>query len=152
MYGETLSLSSKPQLKKPGELEFNPQVLRDEKLLVNEVEKILSLSPHTIRTIVGRTSGTAYRRVHEIVTSALDRLTASAKYDPSLLIDLSKALIMVRYQAARGQLSDVIANYIDSMLRSIIDAAKTSWSEAKGFAEKARTILDALAVLIYEYT
>ncbi|MCC6055483.1 MAG: hypothetical protein LM583_02245 [Desulfurococcaceae archaeon] len=147
-----MSLSSKPQLKKPGELEFNPQVLRDEKLLVNEVEKILSLSPHSIRTIVGRTSGTAYRRVHEIVTSALDRLTASAKYDPSLLIDLSKALIMVRYQAARGQLSDVIADYIDSMLRSIIDTAKTSWSEAKGFAEKARTILDALAVLIYEYT
>jgi hypothetical protein len=58
---------------------------------------------------------------------------------------------MVRYQAARGQLSDAIANYIDGMLRSIIDAAKTSWSEAKGFAEKARTILDALAVLIYKY-
>jgi len=112
----------------------------------------LSLPPHTARTIIGKTSSTAYRRVHEIVTSALDRLIASAKYDSSLLIDLSKALIMVRYQAARGQLSDVIANYIDSMLRSIIDIAKTSWSEAKGFAEKARTILDALAVLIYEYT
>jgi ATP-dependent Zn protease len=145
--GETLSLSSKPQPK----LEFNSQVLRDEKLLVNEVEKILSLPPHIVRTIIGKHSKTAYRRVHEIVASALDRLIASAKYDPSLLIDLSKALIMVRYQAAREQLPDAIANYIDSMLRSIIDTAKTSWSEAKGFAEKARTILDALAVLIYEY-
>jgi len=147
-----VSISSRPSPRRPSLLEFNVQVLKREDLLVDEVEKILSMPSHNARSVIGGTSSTAYRRVHEIVASALDRLAGSAQRDLSLLVDLSKALILIRYQAARGQISDALANYIDDVIRGVIDTAKASWEEAKRVARNARTLLDALAVLVYEYT
>ena len=164
-------MSSRALPRKPGVLEFRPEILRDEKSLVNEIEKILGLQPEAAESVIGRTSGTAYRRVHEIVASALDRVEEAVrslklapqdapKALPPLLIDLSKALIMVRYQAARGQASDVLANYIDPLIRSIIDVIKDvekgvdkgKLDEIERIVRNARAVLDAIAVLVYEYT
>lgn len=148
-----MSLGSRRPPKEPATiLKFDPNVLRDEKLLVSEIERILGLDKQVAIGIIGKTSSTAYRRVHEIIASALDRLIASPKYDPSLLIDLGKALIMVRYQASRDQISDALASYLDSVLRSVIDEVKSNWDNAKRLARNARIIIDALAVLVYEYT
>ena len=148
-----MSLGSRHPPREPTTtLKFDPAILRDEKLLVSEIERILGLNKQVATRIIGRTSGTAYRRVHEIIASALDRLIASPRYDPSLLIDLSKALIMVRYQASREQISEALADYLDNVLRSVIDEAKSNWDNAKRLARNARIIIDALAVLVYEYT
>jgi uncharacterized membrane protein YccC len=158
-------------------------MLRNEKLLVSEIERILGLSEQEASGIIGKTSDTAYRRVHEILTSALDRVVevvhaeklkfesieASGQRIPeqeieevkksllALLTDLSKALIMVRYQRARGQIATSLANYTDSIVRNVIDHIKSVESidkeklqEIERLATNARSLLDSLAVLVYE--
>lgn len=147
-------------------LEFNPNVLTSEEYLVGEIERILGLNKRDAEFFIGKTSGTAYRRVHEIVASVLDRFSSSIPGDPSLLTELARGLILVRYQASRGQVSESLANYLDNMLRTIIDKAKSTiekarssreevmkqWEDVKRLARNARSILDALAVLVYQYT
>ncbi len=147
-------------------LEFSPNILTSEGYLVSEIERILGLSKRDAEFFIGKTSGTAYRRVHEIVASVLDRFSSSTPGDPSLIAELARGLILVRYQASREQVSESLANYLDNMLRTIIDKAKSTiekaktspeevkkqWEEVKRLARNARSILDALAVLVYQYT
>ena len=184
-----MNSSSKRPPKEPKEraradLKFDPNMLHNEKLLVSEIERILGLSEQEALRIIGKTSDTAYRRVHEILTSALDRVVevvhaeklkfesieASGQRIPeqeieevkksllALLTDLSKALIMVRYQRARGQIATSLANYTDSIVRNVIDHIKSVESinkeklqEIERLATNARSLLDSLAVLVYEY-
>jgi len=134
---------------------FNPSILETEKLLVDDIEKILGLSKEEeeAEKFIGKTSSTAYRRVHEIVASVLDKLIDSKKSDPTILTDLARALIQVRYQALRRQISRSLADYLDKMLSEIIRFVKSAetdeeWEKAKKLAFNARLILDAIVVLV----
>lgn len=136
-------------------LKFNPSSLETEKLLVDEIEKILRLSKKDEEAdrFIGKTSSTAYRRVHEIVTSGLDKLIDSKTRDPTILTDLVRALIQVRYQASRHQISSNLADYLDKILSEVIRAVKNAgtdeeWEKAKKLAFNARLILDAIIVLV----
>jgi len=164
-------------------LKFDPNVLRDEKQLASKVEEILGLKDPG--TFIGKTSGTTYRRVHEILVSALDKIAEVAHSERlklesievagqkvsgqmieevkksllALLTDLSEALIMVRYQKARGQISFALADYVEAVVRSVIDHIKNvenvnkeKLREIEKLATNARSLLDSLAVLVYEYT
>jgi len=125
--------------------------LRNEISLSQEVRKILSIDRSTALRLIGDTTRTAYRRVHEVVSSALDRVSESARYSPDLLLDLSKALILVKYQLAREQISSNIAEYVEKALTAVIDAASRDWESAKRLARNSRTLLDSLAVMVYMY-
>lgn len=149
-----MSLSSRlsPQSRGSSPLELNINVLNREDELAKEVERILSMSFQQAGSFIANTSVTAYRRVHEIVTSALDRLIGSVEQDPAILVDLSKALILIKYQVVRNQISGTLANYVGNVIKSVIDVVRTNWEEAKRIARNARTLLDALVVLVQDYS
>jgi len=128
-----------------------PDVLGNEVNLAQEVRRILSLGRSEASRLIGDTTKTAYRRIHEVVSSALDRVAESKGFDPGLLLDLSKSLILVKYQLAREQISSGIAEYIERILTTIIDVAGKNWENARRLAKNARTLLDSLAVLVYMY-
>jgi len=83
----------------------------------------------------------------------LDKLIDSKTRDPTILTDLVRALIQVRYQASRHQISSNLADYLDKILSEVIRAVKNAgtdeeWEKAKKLAFNARLILDAIIVLV----
>ncbi len=138
------------------------QILVDEVQLSQIIDGILSIDQSSARSFLGRTTLSAYRKVHNLVSSALDRISTSPEFREGLLSDLSKALILVKYQSAREQISQSIARCIESIIKVVGDAmrgyaseirggGKGDWEKVKKFAKNARTLIDSLAVIAYEY-
>ena len=95
---------------------------------------------------------TAYRRVHEVIASTFDRIIEARRSGGSpsnLLVDLSRCLVMVKYQLARGQLSEGLANLLTTLLTQIINRARASQSDLEQVVSRARTLIDALAVIVF---
>ncbi len=118
--------------------------------------RLLSLNRSQAGRAFGGTTVTAYRRIHEVIGATLDRVVEDVKSTNSLagstLMDLSRGIIMVRYQNARRQISDELANILSSILNYILDKAQRGQvSSAAAAASRARVLLDALAVLVYEF-
>lgn len=76
-----------------------------------------------------------------------------------LLIDLSRALILIRYQKAREQLSESLALNLELIVRTVVDklksalapGSKTNIDDVVNVMTSARTLLDAFATLVYTY-
>ncbi|MEM1645819.1 MAG: hypothetical protein QXL96_08145 [Ignisphaera sp.] len=151
---------------------INVDAVKDPKLLVDEVSKLLYMDEREARGFIGGTTITAYRRVHEIIASVLDRTIALRGADVNtfqkmvheLLVELSKALVLVKYQRARGQLSDGLATNLESLIditTRILKDLPTKPSSTQDHSSivenvvntltRARTLLDALATLVYTY-
>jgi len=78
-----------------------------------------------------------------------DRQSAAA----DLILRISSAMVLVRWQMARDQLSQSIGNALLTVLRGIqSDLANNKFDEAIRRAQRARRIIDSLAVLVYEYS
>lgn len=124
------------------------------------------------RELIRGTTITAYRRVHEIAASVFDRALVLKGVDrdafqrmvQELLVELGKALILVRYQRARRQLSEGLATNLELLIGTAINSLKESVAnlgkvhDHRGVVEnvvntliRARTLLDALATLVYAY-
>ncbi|MET1101573.1 MAG: hypothetical protein ABWW69_03740, partial [Pyrodictiaceae archaeon] len=116
------------------------------------VRKILGMDPGKAEKLVGKTTVTAYRRLHEIIGSVLDRLGEARREEqlPRILVDLAKSLIMVRYQRARDQVSAELASALEAIVNGVLDRASRSQGEISSIARRARTLLDSLAVLVYQ--
>ena len=136
-------------------LRIDPKALEKDDVLANNVRTLLMADERSLRGLVGETTITAYRRVHEVIASTLDRLAEASAGQTGLsvsklLVDLSRCLVLVKYQLARGQLSRSLAEILANILTYIIDKAKTSPQELRDIAPRARTLLDALAVVVYQ--
>jgi|GEM_PF-800947 len=150
----------------------NVDAVKDPKILVDEVSRLLYMNEREARGFIGGTTITAFRRVHEIIASVLDRTIALRGADVNtfqkmvheLLAELSKALVLVRYQRARDQLSDGLTTNLESLIGITISILKdllTKPSSTKDYSSivenvintltRARTLLDALATLVYTY-
>lgn len=124
------------------------------------------------KRLIRGTTVTAYRRVHEVIASALDKVIVLRGADVNtfqriaqeLLVELSKALVLVRYQRARKQLSDGLATNLESLITSTSSILKDSLAKLGstqnygGIVEnvvstltRVRTLLDALVTLVYMY-
>lgn len=103
------------------------------------------------KRLVGGTTVTAYRRIHEIVSSALDRAeTALGRRDQAeLLIDFSRCLILVKYQLARNQISKELASTLIDVINHVMEELRRNTANVENI-RRARTLLDALAVLVYQ--
>jgi hypothetical protein len=108
---------------------------------------------------IGDTTKTAYRRVHEVLASVLD-FAARAAADESqwktvynkLVVELSRARIIVNYQLAREQISQDIATLLNDVLNAIDSAVRNNQREVvQELAERGRVLIDALAVLVYRF-
>jgi CRISPR/Cas system CSM-associated protein Csm2 small subunit len=108
---------------------------------------------------IGKTTITAYRRVHEILGNALDSVTQAATDEnrwsvalSKLALELSRARIMVNYQLAREQISQDIARLLNDVLDSVDTALREGKRETvRDLAERGRTLIDALAVFVYRH-
>lgn len=99
--------------------------------------------------LVGETTTTAYRRIHEVVGTVLDYLTRSTPSTARASLELARAKTIVSYQRARDQISDGIYQVVMRVLDSV--ASRLNRGDLAEVAERGRAILDALAVLVYEY-
>jgi len=113
---------------------------------------ILTIDKKTAQNVIGDTTITAYRRIHEIVTSALDEVERGRDISEAVL-SLTKSLILIKYQVARGIVSFQLVQYIEPVIRNILNCVKESkdLGKCRDRARYGRLILDALAVLVYQY-
>ncbi len=150
----------------------------DEKLYeaVNQLLTLLeTLRENQIKKILGGTTATAYRRVHERLASSIDKILEklrSIKHEKdesskgidikniagSALADLTRSQILLRYQNARGQISDDLRSILESIVSKLVNDIKSLQSsdsqkleELRRKLERARSLIDAIAVLAYEY-
>jgi len=125
---------------------------------VKLVEKILTLGEDVARKIVGRTSSSGYRRVHEVVGTVLDRVAdlervSSKEIVGDLLLKVASAMVMVRWQMAREQLSESLGGALMAVLQEVQrELIGNNTQKAVEKAKRARRIIDSLAVLAYEYS
>jgi CRISPR/Cas system CSM-associated protein Csm2 small subunit len=136
----------------------------DEKLY-EIVDQIMKLPEYQIKRILGGTSTTAYRRVHERLASSIDRILEKLRIYKNVrdiagtaLSDLTRSLILLRYQNARGQISDDLRSILESIVSKLVNDIKSLQSsdseklkELRMKLERARSLIDAIAVLAYEY-
>lgn len=142
----------KRSLEEPGEL---PALVR----------YLLEMRREDASHILRGTTSTAFRRIHEHITSAIDRalevLThspASGKLDEKIRNEVSllftRGYILVNYQEARGQLSRELADRIKAMISRVLDelrGEKTDAVRLRGMLNSMRTLMDAMAVLVYRH-
>jgi len=151
-------------------------VITNSQCLVNEVDKLLLMNEEEAKGLIGDTTVTAYRRVHEVIASVLDRVVmlkalrsddkvTFQKILQELLIELSRALVLVKYQQARKQLFHCLAMKLASLVRATSRILRKSLDELNKNAQnyddivenvvntliRARTLLDALTTLVYMY-
>jgi len=134
------------------------KALIDDKGMIEYVEKILYPERHEAQRFVGVTSKTAYRRIHEVIGTIIDRVTELEKIrDPSsavneLLLRLASALVLIKWQNARRLVSDNIAETLTRILREVEKELKANnILGAVAKAKRARRIIDSIVVLVYQY-
>lgn len=113
---------------------------------------ILTMRETDAKRLMGKTTVTAYRRIHEVLSSALDEVERGR--DPSeAVLALTKSLILVKYQVAREVVSYQIASYIEPIITNLLSCVKEfrDLIKCRDRARNARLILDALAVLVYQH-
>jgi CRISPR/Cas system CSM-associated protein Csm2 small subunit len=141
------------------------QSIESDEKLYEIVDQIMKLPEYQIKRILGGTSTTAYRRVHERLASSIDRILERLRNYKNVkdiagpaLSDLTRSLILLRYQNARGQISDDLRSILESIVSKLVNDIKSLQSsdsekleELRKKLERARSLIDAIAVLAYEY-
>jgi len=136
----------------------------DEKLY-EIVDQIMKLPKNQIERILGDTSTTAYRRVHKMLALSIDRILERLRNYKNVkdiagpaLSDLTRSLILLRYQNARGQISNDLRSILESIVSKLVNDIKSLQSsdsekleELRKKLERARSLIDAIAVLAYKY-
>ncbi|MEM3510760.1 MAG: hypothetical protein QXV08_08680 [Desulfurococcus sp.] len=130
------------------------EVLSDDKELSKVVRQLLDLKKDSAENLLRRTTSTAYRRIYEHLTSVLDRATVIlSKPEPNdiseIIIGLSKGLILIEYQFERNEINQALSIELKKILTNLLDSVEET-NAIKKF-ERARTLLDALTVLVYKY-
>jgi len=133
------------------------RAITDDVESIKFVEKMLTLERDVAESIVGKTSVSGYRRIHEVVGATIDRVidlerTPSKETAKNLLFKISSAMLLVRWQMAREQLSGGLGNALMVILQEIQrELTGNSIDRAIAKAKRARSIIDSFAVLVYEH-
>jgi len=136
----------------------------DEKLY-EIVDQIMKLPKNQIERILGDTSTTAYRRVHKMLALSIDRILERLRNYKNVkdiagpaLSDLTRSLILLRYQNARDEISNDLRSILESIVSKLVNDIKSLQSsdsekleELRKKLERARSLIDAIAVLAYKY-
>lgn len=156
-------MSSRFDLSRILPIEKFSESLKNSSALADLVKQLIGLPEDQGRSLLRGTTISGYRRVHEFITSAIDRsieicITAgSGKLNDrdinEITVLITRGLILIDYQVARGQLSEELANRIKRVLIDILDNVKkdSTAENIRRLFESARIVLDALAILAYKY-
>lgn len=127
------------------------------------VRRLMEMQREDALRLIGRnTTRSGIRRIHEYVTSAIDIsmsiLRKSSGDDvPAedanrIALMLTRGLILVKYQAARGQLGGELPALIEAAIKKVLKTVKPTGSKRRDIErvlESARTLMDGLLVLAY---
>lgn len=135
--------------------------------VLRAVNMILGLSKDHAIKFIGGTTITAYRRVHEVITSALDEITKRMpskspeevrKELGAIELMIARSLILINYQEAREQISENLARLLKGVMETVskvlAEISKPGTQDLNRLIEranKARSVLDSVAVLVYKY-
>lgn len=147
-----------PSSSLPLDREFRESLDQPSKM-VDLARSLMELPERDARRLIGYTSKTGFRRVHEHLTSAIDRaieILARGKLDDEslnkILIMFTRGLVLVNYQEARNQLDKELASRLKAMVEYEIEVLKTrSVERIRRTLESMRTLMDAMCVLAYKY-
>lgn len=145
---------------------FNGKIISSVSDTASYIERILQGTQS--RYMISGTSKTAYRHVHEVIASSLDRLSEFArqyrgreqearKNIGEHMLRISKGLILVRYQMARKQLGANLGQNLAQLIQAVLGkvrefaAGRIGLDELATAIENARSILDAWAVIVYQF-
>lgn len=120
--------------------------------LVNNV-----LTYRGAKQLIGKTTRTAFRRIHEVLVSFLDQAYSLVELNDlnTIQLGLSKSLVLVRYQVSRDQLSRDLGNILTSLiinLSKVLTDPSRPKHEKRQIIDRCRTFLDSLLVLVYAHT
>ncbi len=137
--------------------------------LAELVKKIEEIKEEEARKLLGKTTKSGFRKIHEQITSAIDRAAEILVPRPGKKIDerdidnvyfiLAQRLIFVRYQVVRGQVSEFLAKSVAEMIKhllKVLDEVKEKKNQESivrltRTLESMRTMMDALMVLVYRF-
>lgn len=138
------------------------QSLTNPSELADLVKKLMEMPKKQLSGLLLGVTPSGYRRIHEYVASAFDRAMEvcamknelSIKEVNEISLLLSRGLILINYQIARGQLNEQLGSLLRGIITQIMDNIKSEKraSEIRRLFESARILVDALAVIVYRYT
>jgi len=115
------------------------------------VDQIMNLTGGDGKKVVGNTTQSSYRRLHELIASALDYCVSQQRVD-KVVLRLERAKVMIEYQSARGQVSPGIKEVLEAITDSTKNALRgKGGGSVKEVCRYARLLLDAVAVLVYRH-
>lgn len=142
--------------------------LTDTEKLGHVVAYLLSADRDKVKDITKDTTKSGYRKIHEILTSAIDRSLEILRQKKSaqeitqesvstLNMMFTRALIFVHYQTVRGQTNKTLASLLTDIIKEIlkeIDNIKNKGDSRVLIKklESARAILDTILVVIHRYS
>ncbi len=105
--------------------------------------------------LFGGTTKTAYRRIHDLLISILDKLEYISRQSPGKIpVELARAKTIIHYQAARTMLkkgncksADAI-KYLDRTLSILYEKSRTNTDNLDNLISSTRTLLDAFVVIV----
>ncbi|WP_053240450.1 hypothetical protein [Pyrobaculum islandicum] len=144
-----------------------PDLTNDDKVQ-DIIIQILNIDKDQSKNFIGNTTKTAYRRLHErlasIIDSAMENIEKLSVSSNRYIMDLVKVKILIKYQMGRKQISHALGNYLLSLVDELISIIKRTsqnaesakqgaWDKVatKRALDNARTIIDAVAVVVYQY-
>jgi CRISPR/Cas system CSM-associated protein Csm2 small subunit len=139
--------------------------LKNDLELSNLIQRTFRLDRHSLIRIMGKTTTTAYRRIHEQLAATIDRAIEKLRkgerdkgLDESerseILLDLSRSLILIEYQRARDQISQDVANILINVINGLLDSVRQreiNVDDLRKIFERGRALIDTFAVIAYEY-
>lgn len=138
-----------------------PRALDNDNDLIDLVQELFRLDRRRASDILGGTTTTAYRRIHEYLAPALDRALEIARrgaedlqrFRGHILLDLTRSLILIKYQSSRNQISDPLARALTDIISRLQNEIRRGGSPEtiQRLIERARVLIDSFAVLAYEY-
>lgn len=157
--------SPKPASKEPKkelkeELREFTESLEQPAKLAELVRKLMELHGEPAHRLIGDTTKTGFRRVHEHIALVIDKALetlAHSKLDNESLNKITmlfiRGLVLVNYQEARRQLSRGLANTVKAMINHVLDTLKTKDEvKIKGALESMRTLMDTLLILVHRFS
>ncbi|ADI31640.1 hypothetical protein [Staphylothermus hellenicus] len=102
------------------------------------------------RNYIKYTSKTAYRKIHSILTSILDKLLSNPEDRDKYIADLVESAILIRYQAERKQLNRDLSNSLVGILETFLKQIRNLDDESlRVHVRTIKMIIDSMLAFYY---
>ncbi len=126
-----------------------PELVSAAQSLAAEIDEIALIEPllasQGLRRIAS--SGTAARKIHEAMTTILDRIIQQRSLPEDAIPELANIMVLAKYQAARRQISDCLAELVTYVV-NILREKRNNSDELARVARRARLVFDSIIIAV----